>query len=312
MPPTRAACFITPHGFGHAARATAVMEAWHRIEPAVDFEVFTEVPKWFLRDSLDGPFTYHSLLTDIGMVQETPLREDLPATVSRLDAFLPFDPTEIVRLAEDVVRSRCKAVLCDIAPMGIAVAREAGIPSVLIENFTWDWIYRGYSAAEPAIEKHAAYMEKLFRSADVHVQAEPACVPSPNADLRAEPVSRRVRSPRKSIRERLGIPDAVVAPLVVVVVVISDVGGRVFASPAGLEEELGLHRLLGLLAVDQGPAGCSRAGSGARVARRGFRALGRLAGRIARWRGGLICRRGGGPRLAGLDRRRRGGAGGER
>ena len=47
----RIACFISPHGYGHAARAAAVMEAFHYLDPEKEFEIFTSVPEWFFRHS---------------------------------------------------------------------------------------------------------------------------------------------------------------------------------------------------------------------------------------------------------------------
>ena len=35
-------------------------------------------------------------------------------------------------------------MLGDIPPLACAAAARAGIPSVAIGNFTWDWIYGGY------------------------------------------------------------------------------------------------------------------------------------------------------------------------
>ena len=67
------AYFISPHGYGHAARAAGVMEAVHELNPSIRFEIFTKVPSWFFDDSSSGNFGYHSLLTDIGLVQRTPL-----------------------------------------------------------------------------------------------------------------------------------------------------------------------------------------------------------------------------------------------
>ena len=136
----RLAYFISPHGFGHAARAASVIEAIYEIETSIRFEIFTRVPSWFFQDSLSAPFTYHSLLTDIGMVQKTPLREDLGKTIQHLDDFLPFEPTLINYLARQLNRLKCELVICDIAPMGIVAAQHAAIPSVLVENFTWDWV----------------------------------------------------------------------------------------------------------------------------------------------------------------------------
>jgi hypothetical protein len=202
----RIAYFITPHGYGHAARASAVMAAIQAVDPALRFEIFTQVPRWFFRDSFLGSFGYHPLLTDIGLAQKTSLAEDLPETLSRLDAFLPFHAPQIQDIAGQINRLRCQLVMCDIAPMGIAVAREAGIPSVLIENFTWDWIYEGYAEDAPDLRRHIAYLAELFGTADYHVQTGPVCQPR-QANLTTAPVSRKARASRHHIRQQLGIPD---------------------------------------------------------------------------------------------------------
>ena len=48
----RIACFISHHGYGHAARAAGIMEALSGLDPLIRFELFTMVPRWFFADSL--------------------------------------------------------------------------------------------------------------------------------------------------------------------------------------------------------------------------------------------------------------------
>jgi UDP:flavonoid glycosyltransferase YjiC (YdhE family) len=204
-PECRIAFFISPHGFGHAARAAGVMSALREINPSIRFEIFTKVPRWFFEESLEKPFVVHSLLTDIGLVQVTPLREDLSRTLHSLNAFLPFNRPQIINLAKKIRKKECQLVLCDIAPMGIVVAKEAGIPSVLIENFTWDWIYEGYERWAPSINDHITYLKGVFQSANYHIQAEPICNQG-HADLTTYPVSRKCRTSARETRSRLGLP----------------------------------------------------------------------------------------------------------
>ncbi|MFC1975836.1 glycosyltransferase family protein [Chloroflexota bacterium] len=203
----RIAYFVSPHGFGHAARAAAVMAAIRELVPSTHFEIFTKVPTWFFESSLDGGFNYHSLLTDIGLVQKNSLTEDVPETLRRLDALMPFDPTQIKNLAELVNQLGCQMVMCDIAPMGLVVAKEARLSGILVENFTWDWIYQGYLPYEQRLGPHIAYLQDVFAAADYHIQTEPLCVPREEVDLTTVPISRKTRTPAKQIRQKLRIPD---------------------------------------------------------------------------------------------------------
>jgi hypothetical protein len=181
------------------------MAALLDLDPALAFDIFTETPRWFFEDSLEDHFSFHSLLTDIGLVQESPLRVNLKETLHRLNHFFPFSPSRIAELASHLRKSGFSLVLCDIAPMGIIAAKEAGIPSVLVENFTWDWIYEAYVKEMIGLIPHIHYLKTLFAMADVHIQAEPLCERRP-VDLTTPPVSRKPRKPPGEIRKALSVP----------------------------------------------------------------------------------------------------------
>jgi hypothetical protein len=91
----------------------------------------------------------------------------------------------------------------------LVVAGHAGLPSVLVENFTWDWIYDHY---QPLV-RHAAGFAELFSMADFHIQSEPVCFPSPEAHC-VPPISRSPRRTAAEVRAQLGVLDQV--PLVLV------------------------------------------------------------------------------------------------
>ena len=204
---------VSPHGFGHAARACAVMAAVHRRTPFVRFDIFTTIPRRFFKESVSGPFRCHSVLTDIGLVQKSAFEEDLRKTVEELDRFLPFPRLMLENLSTKLMSLNCLLVICDIAAIGIAAAKKAGIPSVLVENFTWDWIYEGYTDRSPRLARHIEYFRRQFKAADFHIQAEPVC--RQNApDIVVPPVSRKMRTKKKDTRKTLGIPSGGKAVLV--------------------------------------------------------------------------------------------------
>jgi hypothetical protein len=205
----RIAYFISPHGYGHAARASAVMMALQARDPDLHIDIFTQVPDWFFEESLAGSFSYHPVLTDIGLVQVNSLVEDMPATLARLAGFLPFDQVLVKGLAAQLnqLQPACRLVICDIAPLGIAVARAAGLPALLVENFTWDWIYQGYESYQAQLNPYIDYLHQQFESADYHIQTEPVSAPKP-VDLTAKPVSRKIRMAAGQVRQKLGLPEA--------------------------------------------------------------------------------------------------------
>ena len=87
------------------------------------------------------------------------------------------------------------------------------LPSVLVENFTWDWIYRGCQDACPELGAIADELAETFGGADYHVQTEPVCVRSPGA-RQVAPVSRSPHTSRSAVRRALDITDD--APMVTI------------------------------------------------------------------------------------------------
>ena len=199
------AVVVSAHGFGHAARASAVMAALAQRRPELRFEIVTTVPRWFFEQSLAAPFSVHRLVTDVGLVQRTPLEEDLDATADRLDRLLAPRSGRLERLAGRIARLGCRLLVADIAPLGIAAARRLGIPSVLVENFGWDWIYRGYAESAPRLARHAEALAALSATADLHVQTEPACRREASA-VAVPPVARQRRTAPSELRRALGVP----------------------------------------------------------------------------------------------------------
>ena len=205
MTPTSIAYFVSSHGFGHAARSAAVMEAIHDQSPATRFSIYTGVPRWFFEDSMTAPFDYVECHTDVGLVQATPMDEDLPATLVELSSFLPLQGETVEQAAENVRRSGCRLIVSDISPLGIAVSAKLGLPCALIENFTWDWIYRAYLEDEPRFASFIAELQHLYSSVALRVQAEPFCEPVKES-VQVAPISRAVRQSAQEIRQRLRLP----------------------------------------------------------------------------------------------------------
>jgi hypothetical protein len=202
LPPI--AFLVSPHGFGHAARSSAVMTALRRLDPEIELLVFTTVPRWFFEDSVGGSFSYFPFRADVGLVQKDPFSEDIPETVRELAEFWAGLEDTVEETAATLIRHRVGLVVCDIAPLGIAVAEKAQVPSILVENFTWDWIYRAYLEAEPRLADYARRNEELNSRVGLRIQAEPPCLPVADA-VQVGLVSREPRQQPDDVRKFLGV-----------------------------------------------------------------------------------------------------------
>jgi len=199
------AYFITPHGFGHAARACAVMDALQRVKTGLVFEIFTTVPEWFFRESLDCKISYHPFTSDVGLIQKSSMQEDIHRTLQHLNDYYPF-PQEIIDGSCKILKEHnVKAVLCDISPIAIEIAGKCNLPSVLIENFTWDWIYAGYSPNQAQFNQFIDGFQKAYSQVNYHIQTTPVCAPYKQVDFKSAPVSRVPREKRVLVREKLGL-----------------------------------------------------------------------------------------------------------
>ena len=210
--------FVSSHGFGHAARACAVLAALARLRPGLQVTVVGETPEWFFHDSL-GPkiaprikLRFRRAATDVGLSQTDALVEDLEATAHALEDWWPEGPTappaehRLAPLADSV--SGADGVICDISPFGLVAAHRVGVPSLLVENFTWDWIYHGYGTGTAAANPLARWVEPMaecFALAGRRVQTSPFCDAVAGATP-VPPVARSPRRTRREIRRQLALP----------------------------------------------------------------------------------------------------------
>jgi UDP:flavonoid glycosyltransferase YjiC (YdhE family) len=203
---TELACFISPHGYGHATRTMALLQAIRERIPGLCVELFTTVDRALFGD-LEIPFEYHQVITDVGLAQHDAFSENRTATVAKLGELLPFDAHLVQSCA--ALCSSCKLILCDISALGITVGRQLQTPSILIENFTWDWIYQEMAtqtAEDDALLRYGQILASCYDLANYRIQTEPLCCRR-SADLHCAPIARKQRSTRSETRRVLGCGD---------------------------------------------------------------------------------------------------------
>jgi hypothetical protein len=201
--------YITGHGFGHASRQIEIINAIYAIDADARIVIRTSAPPWLFAKTLRGPAEVQPAATDVGAIQRGALDIDVPATI-RAAAEFHADPAADARLDEEVRALKAadaRLVVGDVPPLAFAAAARAGLRSIAISNFTWDWIYEGY-AEELA---HAPWLLDRLRS--WYSQATEAWLlpmaggfEGMNKTTALPFVARHARHDRADVRARLGLP----------------------------------------------------------------------------------------------------------
>ncbi|MFO0944948.1 MAG: hypothetical protein U1D30_03220 [Planctomycetota bacterium] len=189
--------YITAHGYGHAVRSLAVINA---IPADVPVTIVTRVPASFLKEELKRPATIRAESFDCGAVQHDALRVDPRRT---LESYAAIHERNQARIDDEVafVQSQGIQVLAFDAPSFAArVAEKAGIPSVLVSNFSWSDIYADYVQEHPPFRPLLDAMKEEYAAATGALRL-PFALPMP--DIRQQREGELVCRPCRDLREEI-------------------------------------------------------------------------------------------------------------
>ncbi len=136
--------YVSGHGLGHASRQIEIMHALRHERPDVELVVKTSAPRWFFERARLDRLVVDPLATDTGVVQTDSLHVDVLQSIDRCDSFHRTLDQRAAREADDLQRRGATLVVSDIPPLACAAGVKAGLPTIAIGNFTWDWIYDSY------------------------------------------------------------------------------------------------------------------------------------------------------------------------
>jgi hypothetical protein len=143
----RVAFYISGHGFGHASRDVELILALLARQPAWRIAVRTSVPeRLFAPLEGIGAVSLERVEADSGVAQIDSLRIDEEETARQAERFYSDFDRRIADEAAYLTTFKADLVVGDIPPLAFAAAARAGVPSVAVGNFTWDWIYSIYAA----------------------------------------------------------------------------------------------------------------------------------------------------------------------
>ncbi len=153
--------YITGHGFGHATRSLTIIDALIHRRPDCRVLIRSGVSSTFLADLAPPHVDIQQADVDTGMVQIDSLQLDAVETARKAAAFYSTFQTRVDHEAALLRSLGATLVLGDIPPLAFAAAAAAGVPSIAIANFTWDWIYEAY----PEFDRYAPGVVQTIRDA---------------------------------------------------------------------------------------------------------------------------------------------------
>ncbi len=201
--------YISGHGFGHASRDLEVVNAILQRRPDTRIVVRSAVPRWFLERSARGPIEIQQADTDTGMAQIDSLRIDENETARLAADFYGGFGHRVKAEAAVLGELGASVVVGDVPPLAFAAAREAGVPSIALANFTWDWIYNDYPDFEERAPGVIATIRSAYRKATLALRLpfHGGFGPMAAVTLDIPLIARRARHSRDEVRRALGLDD---------------------------------------------------------------------------------------------------------
>jgi UDP:flavonoid glycosyltransferase YjiC (YdhE family) len=154
--------YISGHGFGHAVRQLAIVNALGAARPDLRLVIRASVAPWLFARTLQVPAEVQAAEVDIGAVQRGSLEVDVAETVRAVSVFHRDLDVRAAQEARVLTEVGARLVVSDIPAVAFVAAARAGVPAVGISNFTWDWIYEDYAGEHPEARALAARIGECY------------------------------------------------------------------------------------------------------------------------------------------------------
>ncbi len=138
--------YVSGHGFGHSTRC---IEVARQLPEDVRVIFRTSAPRWLYECYFERPLEFRPLQLDVGVIQTDSLTLDAKRTLEAYAAMLEEAPRLIESESQFVREEGVDVIVGDIPPAAFEIAARAGIASVALGNFSWDWIYGPYIKQHP-------------------------------------------------------------------------------------------------------------------------------------------------------------------
>jgi L-arabinokinase len=200
--------YISGHGFGHATRELEIIRQIQQQQPDRRIVIRSSVPRWFLERSARAVVEVQPCDADTGITQIDSLRLDEGKTVAHATAFYRTFDQRIDAEVKSLRQIGVAVVVGDIPPLAFAAAGRAGLQSVAVANFTWDWIYQGYPSFSADAPEVLATIGAAYSHTTLALRLPFAGGFETMSAIRDVPlVARHSRRSREANRRLLGLED---------------------------------------------------------------------------------------------------------
>ncbi|XP_031375434.1 L-arabinokinase-like isoform X1 [Punica granatum] len=205
------AYYVTGHGFGHATRVVEVVR--HLINAGHIVHAVTGAPDFVFTSEIQSPRLFiRKVLLDCGAVQADALTVDRLASLEKYSETAVVPRDSILTTEVEWLKSiKADLVVSDVVPVACRAAADAGIRSVCVTNFSWDFIYAEYvMAAGNHHRKIVWQIAEDYSHCEFLIRLPGYCPMPAFRDVIDVPlVVRRLHRSRKEVREELGIGEHV-------------------------------------------------------------------------------------------------------
>lgn len=210
---------ITGHGFGHATRAVEIARLLKQEFPAIEITLSTGVDAGAI-DNFCPQFSHYNYRQqhyEPGLIQKNCFEIDIEATRQQYRLLKQQLPVRIEAETHYLAESGFDGVISDVAAIPLAAAERLQLPSLVIGNFTWDWILQPLIANCDELSQYHRILKQQYRSASLYLQLPFHADSHPFLKQQDAPLlGRRASLSRQAIFERLKLVDDPEKPLVLV------------------------------------------------------------------------------------------------
>ncbi|MDX9703027.1 MAG: hypothetical protein RBU23_08300 [Candidatus Auribacterota bacterium] len=159
--------YISGHGFGHATRNLAIIQAIQHKYIDVDVYIRSNAPEWIFKENLLRPVYYHNLRIDTGTYQKDFIHLDKKKSFTAYDQLVQTRDQLIYSEVMFLHANNIDLIVADIPPTAFYIASSAAIPAVALANFSWDWIFEPYLDEYPEYSYLIEDMRAGYKKADM-------------------------------------------------------------------------------------------------------------------------------------------------